>query len=398
VRSVIRALETLPPNEDGTQSPLNVIDGEPRTDHPPSEAIRRPSGRARAVINTDFPPAEAPSIILVIDDQPVLRASLVRGLGKLQGVEVVDGGSVREARELIQAFTPSLIVCDLNLPDGSGVEVLAELDRCGKRAPIIFVSTGMCSNDAALPQRPDVEVHEKPISMSRLRAIVQERIGGPAIQTSPFSVADYIQLASMGRRSARLQIRQGGTLRGEITINAGEVWSASDARGAGIEAFRRLVFAREALVSCHPLGELGPRTIDGSAEEALLDAARMLDEGRMEGEVDRSSFDDTVRGREREPDRERDRETVRPASIVTPVVTSDDAERQRACERETVRPTAVPPMPTFDDCYDDAVAAALAHDYTAAYRGFRAASELRPDDTRVVANLKRLKEMGFGKD
>ena len=36
-------------------------------------------------------PPNGPPVVLVVEDEPVLRASMVRGLARLPGIEVVDG-------------------------------------------------------------------------------------------------------------------------------------------------------------------------------------------------------------------------------------------------------------------------------------------------------------------
>ena len=53
------------------------------------------------------------------------------------------------------------------------------------------------------------------------------------------------------------------------------------------------------------------------------------------------------------------------------------------------------PRVAFDELFERGVDALLAKDYARALAAFREANELSPDDRRVVANLTRLKEMGF---
>ena len=78
--------------------------------------------------------------ILFVEDEQTLRLSMARGLSKLPGVKVSDAATVREAKSLIATTRPELVISDLDLPDGSGIEVVAELDRLGIRVPIVFVS------------------------------------------------------------------------------------------------------------------------------------------------------------------------------------------------------------------------------------------------------------------
>jgi hypothetical protein len=52
--------------------------------------------------------------------------------------------------------------------------------------------------------------------------------------------------------------------------------------------------------------------------------------------------------------------------------------------------------PTFDELWALGIEASLKRQYVAAARAFRAAGELRQGHPGVLANLRRLKEMGYG--
>ncbi len=219
--------------------------------------------------------------VLVVEDEATLRMSMVRGLAKLEGVHISAASCTREAKEELNRSAPDLLISDLDLPDGSGLEVVAEAERLGLRVPVVFISAFLGRFRSRLPQRPDVQVYEKPVSLERLRALVEERLGPPVegMPTSPFGVPDYVQLASLGRYSVVIGVHSSAA-EGQILVHRGELWHAHDQAGEGVGAFRRLAFAQPARVTCRTLGknELPVRTIDGSAESVLLEAARAFDE------------------------------------------------------------------------------------------------------------------------
>ncbi|HUE12784.1 MAG TPA: response regulator transcription factor [Planctomycetaceae bacterium] len=76
--------------------------------------------------------------ILVVEDQRSLLRNLVRGLGE-EGYEVIPAASVSEARAAI-GRQPDVLVLDLMLPDGSGVELLRKLRGEGFRQPILILT------------------------------------------------------------------------------------------------------------------------------------------------------------------------------------------------------------------------------------------------------------------
>jgi DNA-binding NarL/FixJ family response regulator len=68
--------------------------------------------------------------VLVVDDSPVLREKLIEMLSQVTGLEVVgQAEGVVDAHRAIQELSPGLVVLDLQLRDGSGLEVLRETKR-----------------------------------------------------------------------------------------------------------------------------------------------------------------------------------------------------------------------------------------------------------------------------
>ncbi len=75
------------------------------------------------------PSSQAHSLrLLVVDDHEVVRKGLVALLDRREGFEVVaEAGTVAEALEAARRFKPDLVVMDVRLPDGSGVEACREI-------------------------------------------------------------------------------------------------------------------------------------------------------------------------------------------------------------------------------------------------------------------------------
>jgi two-component system, NarL family, response regulator DevR len=69
-----------------------------------------------------------PMTLLVVDDHEVVRQGLVSLLGRRPEFQVVgEAGTVGEAIEAARRFRPQLIVMDVRLPDGSGIEACREI-------------------------------------------------------------------------------------------------------------------------------------------------------------------------------------------------------------------------------------------------------------------------------
>ena len=75
-------------------------------------------------------PAEGtpPRTLLVVDDHEVVRQGLVALLDRRAGFQVVaEAGTAAEALEQARRFQPDLVVMDVRLPDGSGIEACRDI-------------------------------------------------------------------------------------------------------------------------------------------------------------------------------------------------------------------------------------------------------------------------------
>jgi len=76
--------------------------------------------------------------ILVVDDDTTLGFLVKRAFAK-EGLEFRLATSVAEARTLMEAEMPRVVLLDMNLPDGTGLDVLAWI-RERSRLPVLMHS------------------------------------------------------------------------------------------------------------------------------------------------------------------------------------------------------------------------------------------------------------------
>ncbi len=81
---------------------------------------------------------EGRSVVLVVEDEESYQEALKVGL-TVEGFVVVSATNLSEARELIETTKPDLILLDVMLPDGSGLDLCREICET-KRIPVIMVS------------------------------------------------------------------------------------------------------------------------------------------------------------------------------------------------------------------------------------------------------------------
>ena len=79
-------------------------------------------------MSSDPKPGRPPLRLLVVDDHEVVREGLVALLSRREEFQVVaEAGSVAEAMAAARRFEPELVIMDVRLPDGSGIEACREI-------------------------------------------------------------------------------------------------------------------------------------------------------------------------------------------------------------------------------------------------------------------------------
>jgi DNA-binding response OmpR family regulator len=108
--------------------------------------------------------------ILLIEDEPHLRRGLVKSLAA-RGHTVREAGTYREGVDAAMASRPDLLVLDVNLPDGTGWDVLRDLRTYALAVPAIVLSAAPPSAIRVREFKP-VGVLYKPFPIDALIRLV----------------------------------------------------------------------------------------------------------------------------------------------------------------------------------------------------------------------------------
>lgn len=340
------------------------------------------------------------SVVMVVEDEHMLRAYTVRALRRLPNIEVVEAANYAEAVERLRQDRPSLLVSDIGLPDQNALGLLTELDAAGMQIPIIFVSAYLGEYRDHIPNRPGIEVFEKPVSMSVLSETVVELLEqSEGARRAPFSVTEYLQLAAMGKHSVLVRVIRDGEQLGWARILRGDLWSAQSGRHTGVPAVRALVFATDVKVEVEVFdGPAGPRQIRRPLEAILLDAFRAQDEALRKGLAD--DIEAGIDALQAPRTTARRRPLARPSmpalprrSKARPLPTERTLKRPQSSLSQPI-PEPPPPDDGFDALMEEGLDALLIRDYHLAWRAFAKADGVRPDHPVVRANLTRIRQMG----
>jgi CheY-like chemotaxis protein len=119
------------------------------------------------------PPPQPPRV-LVVDDEPTLIEVIDDVVGRGMGCRVVTAASIAQARKILASQTIELLVADLNLPDGDGMDLLPDLREHQPNAAAVVITGSPSIDDAIDALRSGaVDFVPKPFTRSHLVERIQ---------------------------------------------------------------------------------------------------------------------------------------------------------------------------------------------------------------------------------
>lgn len=181
--------------------------------------------------------------VLVVDDEPALRSVLALRIGDW-GYDVTTVADAAEAEREMARGMPDLVLSDVVLPDGSGVDLLRRLRRQDEQLPVVMM-TAHGNVDAAVEamKAGAADFLTKPLDYATLRALL-ESLSGEIRQRAASSDLDA-RLASQETPGLVGQSRQMRELRRLIGLLATSGASAiiTGESGTGKEVVARVIHA-----------------------------------------------------------------------------------------------------------------------------------------------------------
>jgi two-component system, OmpR family, KDP operon response regulator KdpE len=120
-----------------------------------------------------------PLRILLVEDEPanrvLLRAVLARaGDEAIRSANLREAGTLAEAREALVDQKPELVVLDMRLPDGNGLDLAREVMEGGPGRPAVLILSASVlapERDAAVAAGADAFLGKPYVPADLLRAI-----------------------------------------------------------------------------------------------------------------------------------------------------------------------------------------------------------------------------------
>jgi two-component system response regulator AtoC len=115
--------------------------------------------------------------LLIVEDEPVLLRNLAKAF-ESRGWTARQAVSLAEARRAAAETAPDVVLLDLRLPDGSGLELLGELAATTPDLPVIMMTGhGSVADAVEAMKRGARDFVQKPLELEEIRLKVERALG-----------------------------------------------------------------------------------------------------------------------------------------------------------------------------------------------------------------------------
>jgi two-component system nitrogen regulation response regulator GlnG len=123
--------------------------------------------------------------LLIVDDEPSIRYSFQRAF-EGDDLCVRTARTAAEGLQAVRQETPDVVVLDLQLPDGSGLDVFQELHADHPRLPVIFITAhGTTETAIEAMKHGAFDYLVKPVDVDRLGQIIDRAVAAARLMQTP---------------------------------------------------------------------------------------------------------------------------------------------------------------------------------------------------------------------
>jgi two-component system response regulator AtoC len=113
-----------------------------------------------------------PSKLLIVEDEVLFARAVMRQLQKT-GYECEHVETIQDARSITKQFLPDIVLLDMRLPDGNGMDLLTDL-VAKNISVIVMTAHGEISDTVAAIKNGAVDYLKKPIDLEELLLSLQK--------------------------------------------------------------------------------------------------------------------------------------------------------------------------------------------------------------------------------
>jgi two-component system response regulator PilR (NtrC family) len=152
---------------------------------------------------------ETPLDLLIVDDEASLR-DFLSIVFEEDGWRVATAASLAEGRAALQKDEPELVLCDLMLPDGSGLELLREIKSQNPSMAVIMITAHTSTKSAVEALKAGAfDYIAKPFDIDELKIIVRKAVERKELEDENLHLRTALEekftFANIIGRSTRMQ-------------------------------------------------------------------------------------------------------------------------------------------------------------------------------------------------
>ncbi len=128
--------------------------------------------------------------LLVVDDEPIIRHSFRRAFSG-RDVEVLTAGTLAEGRRTVERDKPDVIVLDLQLPDGSGLDLLRWVAAEDPHRPVVMITAhGTTETAIEAMKHGAFDYLLKPLDLDRVTQLLDRAFEAARLMQVPAVLPD----------------------------------------------------------------------------------------------------------------------------------------------------------------------------------------------------------------
>ncbi|MBW3564299.1 MAG: sigma-54 dependent transcriptional regulator [Acidobacteria bacterium] len=186
--------------------------------------------------------------LLIVDDEASLR-DFLSIVFEEEGWGVQTAGSVAEALEQVEIREPDVVLCDLMMPDGSGIELLRRVKETRPDVPFVMITAYTSAKSAVAALKAGAyDYIAKPFDVDELKIVIQKAVERSELEHENVylrqALEEKITYSSIIGKSRRMQEIFGVI---ERIARTGSTVLVTGESGTGKEMIARAIHARSGL-------------------------------------------------------------------------------------------------------------------------------------------------------
>lgn len=230
--------------------------------------------------------------ILIADDDRDLLEPICAYLSKRESnLETIPATSGSECIEILKTRKIDLVLSDLRMPDGDGIDVLAYISRHYSSLPVVVMSAHIEEeNTEDLARFGNLRFLGKPASLDQIFQTIEEALGQTAElgNFNGFSLAGVLQLIEMEEKTCLLELTRDGSEQGCFAFVNGRIMRAACGQTQGEDAALEMLIWDQPGIKVHhlPHGDQIESEFSGGVTQLLMRSVKGQDESRVDNPFD----------------------------------------------------------------------------------------------------------------